>query len=66
MISPSFFHSVEQGGFLAKIHRQLNEFRDDIMFRNIMAALKKGERVFALVGRSHVVMQEPALRTVLK
>jgi len=66
MISPSFFHSVEQGRFLAKIHLQLNDFRDDIMLRNIMAALKKGERVFALVGRSHVVMQEPTLRTVLK
>ncbi len=66
MISPSFFHSVEQGKFLAKIHRQLNEFRDDIMIRNIMNALKKGERVFALVGRSHVVMQEQTLRTVLK
>lgn len=66
MISSSFFHSVEQGKFLAKIHRQLNEFRDDIMLRNIMAALKKGEKVFALVGRSHVVMQESTLRTKLE
>jgi hypothetical protein len=61
MIPPSYFHSETKGGFLARIHRQLNKFRDDIMLRNIKLAMKKEERIFALVGRSHVVMQEPAL-----
>ncbi len=66
MIPPSYFHSENQGGFLARIHRRLNKFRDDTMLRNIMVAMKNEERVFALVGRSHVVMQEPALRDSIK
>ncbi len=61
MIPSSYFHSEKQGGFLARIHRQLNDFRDDTMLRKIKVAMKKEERIFALVGRSHVVMQEPAL-----
>jgi len=66
MIPPTFFYSVERGHFLAEIHYRVNEYRDNIMVKNLIAELKKGERVFAVVGRSHVVMQEPTLLSVLK
>lgn len=62
MIPSSYFHWEEEGRFLARIHHRLNEYRDKVMLDHLRAAIKKGERVFALVGRSHVVMQESALR----
>ena len=59
----SYFHNPNTGGFLFSIHRKLNEYRDQIMIRKVIAALKKGYRVFVVVGRSHVVIQEAILRS---
>lgn len=55
---------VEPGGKgpLNKVGRASSELRDQHMVEVLRAALRRGERVFALVGASHVVMQEPALR----
>jgi hypothetical protein len=39
--------------------------RDEHMVRLITQRVGAGERVFAVVGRSHVVVQEPALRALL-
>ncbi len=64
-ITPSIFFSNGPDNFVAVMHRALNRFRDEVMLGKIVKALRKGERVFAVVGRSHVVMQEPALRTAL-
>jgi len=56
-----YFHHQESGDFLARIHKKLNSFRDQIMINKIVKALKRGQRIFAIVGRSHVVIQEAAL-----
>ncbi len=61
-ISCSYFRSPNSENFLSRIHRKLNEFRDHHMLRRLLRELGKGSRVFAVVGRSHVVMQEPVLR----
>ncbi len=60
----SYFHNPNAGRFLANIHRKLNEYRDQIMIKKVVGALKKGNRVFAVVGRSHVVIQEAILRSI--
>lgn len=39
--------------------------RDVHMTRILVDQLENGERVFAVVGRSHVIQQEPALRALL-
>jgi len=59
----SYFYSDEPENFLPKVHLKLNEFRDYHMISILLNELKKGKRVFAVVGRSHVVKQEPVLRS---
>lgn len=61
----SHFYSNGPENFLAKIHLKVNEFRDNYMLKILLNELKKGKRVFAVVGRSHVVKQEPVLRSEL-
>ena len=60
----AYFQSKEKGGFLADIHQQLIEYRDQTMVKKVTKALKKGERVFAVVGRSHVFKQQHILRSL--
>ncbi|UCC40371.1 MAG: hypothetical protein JSV96_02660 [Candidatus Aminicenantes bacterium] len=60
-----YFYSNNPENFLPRIHRKLNEYRDHHMIKTLIKELKKGERVFAVVGRSHVVKQEPVLRSEL-
>ncbi len=52
--------------YLNTVSRELSEFRDRHMVKLITEELKQGKRVFAVVGASHVVMQERALRAALK
>lgn len=59
-----YFHCKNSGGFLVDIHRKLNEYRDQFMVKKVVQALKNGQRVFAIVGRSHVVIQEAALKSL--
>jgi len=55
---PSFyFYNEQKGKFLVQIHRYLTKFRNRHMVQALIAELKKGERVFAICGRSHVVSQ---------
>jgi len=61
-ISEDYFYNKEKGKFLPEIHRYLMCYRDNFMLGILFKELKKGRRIFAVVGRSHVVMQEPALR----
>ena len=65
-ITPSIFFSPDPDNFVAVMHRTLNRFRDEVMLGKIIKSVKKRKRVFALVGRAHVVMQEPALREGLR
>lgn len=41
------------------------ELRDEHMTRVLVEKVRAGERVFAVIGRSHVPVQEPALRALL-
>ena len=49
-------------GPLNRLSEASSELRDRHMVSVLLAALGKGEKVFAVVGASHVVMQEPTLR----
>ena len=40
-------------------------YRGKFMIKTLAAEVEKGERVFAVVGASHVVKQEKALRKLL-
>jgi hypothetical protein len=65
--SPSmiWFWHKNVGKWLPDIHQKVNEFRDQYMIKRLIGAVKRGNRVFALVGCSHVVLQEPVLRSRL-
>ena len=65
-ISENYFYAPEETSWLSKIHRMVNECRDRHMVNRLRRELRKGKRVFALVGRSHVAIQEPALTVFLK
>ena len=45
-----------------ELSRFNNEYRDEFMIQKINDKLAEGHRVFAVVGGTHVVMQERALR----
>ena len=50
------------GHRLQRVSDVVNRSRDRHMIRAILHHLERGERVFAVAGGSHVVIQEPALR----
>ncbi len=58
----SYFYRIEKGQFLAAIHAKRTVYRDEYMCGQLLKSLKKGERVFALVGRNHVINQNLTLR----
>jgi hypothetical protein len=55
----------EKLAYTNDISRSLSEFRDRHMIDLLVGAVRRGERAFAVVGASHVVMQEPALWALL-
>lgn len=50
--------------YLNEIATTVNRFRDEYMVNLLRELLDRGDRVFAVVGNSHVVMQEPALHAM--
>jgi len=59
--------STETGGiFTNDVNRASSEFRDRHMAGAIAREVRRGERVFAVVGRDHVPSQTPALRCALR
>ena len=59
--SPGADDQATGGVFLGAINRSDSMNRDRHMVRQLLAAARAGERVFAVVGRNHVPMQAPAL-----
>jgi hypothetical protein len=51
--------------WLNEISASVNRVRDQYMIALIVDLVARGERVFAVAGSSHVVMQEAALRTLI-
>jgi hypothetical protein len=45
--------------------RAESDFRDEAIMQKLTQKVRDGERVFAVIGRTHVVMQEKALRSRL-
>src|SRR5712692_3070637 len=63
----SWFDPVFSETFLNEITRRSSEYRDqymvDLLARHVM---REGQRVLAVVGGSHVVMQENGIRSLLR
>jgi hypothetical protein len=58
----SWSDPVATKAYTNQLARLSSEFRDLHMVKLLIERAKQGERVFAVVGGSHVVMQEPALK----
>ena len=54
------------GQFTNNVNRVSSHFRNMHMSRVLTEAVLRGERVFAVVGRNHVPMQEPAIKCALE
>ena len=59
----SWSDPVATKAYTNQIARLSSEFRDLYMVKLLIDKVKQGERVFAVVGGSHVVMQEPVLKS---
>jgi len=60
-----WFDPTKSEAYTNQVSRLSNEFRDRHMVMLLTEAVKKGGRVFAVVGFSHVVIQERALKAAL-
>lgn len=58
----SWSDPVANQAYTNQIARLSSEFRDLHMVKLLIDKVKQGERVFAVVGGSHVIMQEPVLK----
>lgn len=65
-VPASWFDPTQAGNFLQEIARRASEVRDAYMVDLLVAKVRAGGRVLAVVGASHVVMQEPAIRSRLR
>jgi hypothetical protein len=61
-----WFSPVGSLGWTNDVAAAVSRLRDKHMVSLLTREVLAGERVFAVVGFSHVVMQEPALRANLK
>lgn len=60
-VPSSYFYLKQEGKFLFQIHQSLMEYRNQVMLDKLINSLNQGNRVFALVGKSHVAAQERVL-----
>ena len=65
-ISPGADDARTGGVFLGAINRSDSMNRDRHMVRQLVEAVRAGNRVFVVVGRNHVPMQAPALDCALR
>jgi hypothetical protein len=65
-IPRSWFDPVQNASFLNEVSRASGEYRDLNAVNRIARHVKSGRRVFAVMGGSHVVMQERVLRALLR
>lgn len=62
----SWFDPVKKVNVMNELSRRSSEERDRFMIELLVSRARQGKRVFAVVGASHVVMQERALREALR
>lgn len=65
-VPASWFDPRKSGTFLNEIAVQDNLYRDEYMASLLTREVRSGKRVFAVVGFSHVIRQESALRSALR
>ena len=63
---PSWFDPTKSDNLFNDVSRYSSEYRDRFMVDLLVGEVLQGKKVFAVVGGSHVVMQEPALRSALR
>jgi hypothetical protein len=63
---PSWFDPTLRETVFNSMARTSSDFRDRYMVELICRTVGEGKRLFAVVGASHVVMQEEAIREILK
>jgi hypothetical protein len=61
----SWFDPVREESWLNAISRTSSDYRDRYMIALLARQVADGQRVFAVVGGTHVIMQERALRTCI-
>jgi hypothetical protein len=64
-VQSTWFDPTASGTFLNDISRESNKYSDEFIVQLIARHVSDGQRVFAVVGGSHVIMQEAALRAML-
>ena len=64
-VSEDWFDPTQSGHYTNDLANDTGVFRDKHIFRVLVARAKRGDRVFAVIGASHVVVQEAALMRVL-
>ncbi len=52
-------------GWLTTLSRASSRFRDEHIARRLLSSVGRGRRVFAVIGFTHLVMQEPLLSALL-
>ena len=65
-VPQTWFAPTRSEGVTNEIARELSRFRDKHMVSVLIEEVEKGERVFAVVGFSHAIMQTPALRNAIE
>ena len=64
-ISRSWFDPTRADTFLNEIARRSSDYRNCYMLPLVVHTVREGKRVFVVVGGTHVVVQEAALRSAL-
>jgi hypothetical protein len=62
----SWFSPMDSQAYTNQVSRLTAEFRDQHMVKLLVDEVKQEKKVFAVVGFSHVVMQESVLRAALR
>jgi len=65
-VPQTWFSPTRSEAVTNKMARELSRFRDEHMVSVLIEEVEKGERVFAVVGFSHAIMQAPALRNAIE
>jgi len=64
-IPHEWFDPARTGTFLNEVARASSEYRNCHIIPLLLEAARSGKRVFVVIGGSHVIVQEPALRSAL-
>lgn len=64
-VSEDWFDPTQSGHYTNDLANDTGVFRDKHIFHVLVERAKRGDRVFAVIGASHVVVQEAALMRVL-